>query len=115
MYKRTDTDAVIRLADDAYIPADKSNSGYANYLDWLKEGNEPEAADAPQPPSIQSQIDTLETASKIPRVTREFMLAVMEKEATDAGVTQADLYAANVGYRKLKDLDAQIRALRALL
>ena len=65
--------------------------------------------------AFAAQIEQLEATSKIPRVTREFMLSVMEKEATDTGMTQVQLYAANVGYRKLKDLDTQIRALRAQL
>ena len=37
---------VIRLADNAAIPFDPANSDYAAYLEWLAEGNEPEAADA---------------------------------------------------------------------
>lgn len=65
--------------------------------------------------AIQWQIDNLETASKIPRVTREFMLQVMEKEATDAGMTLEQLRQANIGYKKLKDLDTQIRTLRGQL
>ena len=39
------TNSVIRLADNAYIPFDPANTDYAKYLEWLAEGNEPEAAD----------------------------------------------------------------------
>ncbi len=36
---------VQRLADNAFIPFDPANTDYAAYLEWLAEGNEPEAAD----------------------------------------------------------------------
>ena len=36
---------VQRLLDNAFIPFDPANSDYAAYLEWLAEGNEPEAAD----------------------------------------------------------------------
>lgn len=65
--------------------------------------------------AIQWQIDNLEAVSKIPRVMREFMLGSMEREAAADGMTLEQLRQANIGYKKLKDLDLQIRALRAQL
>ena len=37
--------AVIRLADNAFIPFDPANTDYQAYLKWLSEGNVPEAAE----------------------------------------------------------------------
>lgn len=66
-------------------------------------------------PSPADQIKQLEAASGVPRITREFMLGVMEKEAIDTGITIEQLAVSNIGYKKLKDLDNQIKALRKLI
>ena len=70
MYKLTDTDSIIRIADKAYIPNDPANTDYANYLKWVADGNTATAADAiPDPtyqenrvaeyPSIGDQLDDI--------------------------------------------------------
>jgi len=55
MYKRhktltqvVDTQVIVRLADNAFIPFDPANTDYQQYLKWLEEGNTPQPAD-PQP------------------------------------------------------------------
>jgi len=45
--------SIQRLIDSASIPADIGNTDYANYLQWLAEGNTPEPADIPPEPTYQ--------------------------------------------------------------
>ncbi len=41
--------AIKRTADNAFIPFDPANTDYAEYLEWLAEGNTPEPAPVPSP------------------------------------------------------------------
>jgi hypothetical protein len=52
MYKQTKdflgnlrNDQILRVTDKAFIPFDPANTDYQEYLKWLAEGNQPQAAE----------------------------------------------------------------------
>lgn len=61
--------------------------------------------------SINNQIGSMEKATLLPRVTREFMLAAFAAQAAAAGIDPMT----NVGYARMKALDEEIAALRRKL
>ena len=50
MYQLTTSDTILRLADNAFIPAAPGNRDYREYLEWIDAGNTPEPAPAPPAP-----------------------------------------------------------------
>lgn len=94
-YKLTQTTTILRIEDGAYIPADPTNADYQEYQIWLAEGNAPLPAEAP------SKRDNL-----------LHQIAFLESQVTSRRVREAVLGVDN-GW--LKDLDAQILALRSQL
>jgi hypothetical protein len=50
MYQLTTSTSIIRLSDNAFIPAAPGNRDYAEYQAWLAKGNTPLPAPAPAPP-----------------------------------------------------------------
>ena len=43
--KSNDSKGILRIADGAWIPNDPDNIDNQEYLEWVAEGNSPEAAD----------------------------------------------------------------------
>lgn len=62
---------------------------------------------------VKDRIDSIERETLMNRAVREFMLAQAEQIAAGSGYTPEQLYIANTGYRRVKDIDNQIAALRA--
>ena len=56
MYKLTKTTSIIRLADNALIPADSRNIDFQEYENWLAEGNVPQPVDAETVEQVQARI-----------------------------------------------------------
>ena len=90
MYKLTDNTQIIRISDSAFIPADPANSDYANYLEWVEEGNTPTPADvSPDPtyqenrvkeyPPIGDQLDALYHAGVFPAAMTASIKAIKDK------------------------------------
>lgn len=55
MYKFTKYNSVIRLSDGACIPFAEGNRDYAEYQEWLQEGNTPEPAQTPEEIAAEAQ------------------------------------------------------------
>ena len=51
MYQLTSGDTIVRLTDNALIPADPGNRDYREYLEFLEAGGVPEPAPPPPPPA----------------------------------------------------------------
>lgn len=62
--------------------------------------------------AIDAQISAIERGQMLPRGVREFILPNMVKIGQDQGLTAQQLYDQQPGYRRLKDLDDQIKTLR---
>ena len=89
MYKLTNTTSILRLSDNASIPADESNTDYQVYLEWSK-SNKPQPIDLPSKAelnvSILEKLDLLDT-QKIRAISDAILLA--DKTKLQALETQA--------------------------
>ena len=95
------------FSDDLYYRTEQDDAPYVVYT-----RKSDEQLEQLRISKLQTQINALEAQTMLPRVAREFMLLSMEKEAVAAGFTLDDLRANHFAYRKVKELDEQIKALR---
>ena len=86
----TEPTAIFRAVDNSYIPIDPNNTDYQEYLEWVEEGNTPEAADvSPDPtyqenrvkeyPPIGDQLDALYHAGVFPAAMTASIKAIKDK------------------------------------
>lgn len=114
MYKLTNSTSVTRVADGASIPADPANTDFSNYLSWLSEGNTPEPADVPPPPTVQDRLTALDATNALTqRNLREALMLMTEaiKLATNNAVDLTTV----PGIEKVYSVEAEAATLRAQL
>ena len=96
MYKLTQTDTIIRIADSACIPADVRNADYQQFLRWIEHGNTPDAADITpvQSPQEISKAQGIAVMSNVPVGESNLWLAVKAYFDTEADEISRDLFKA---------------------
>jgi hypothetical protein len=58
-YQLTQSEHILRLNDQVWIPPDPANRDYAEYLDWLAAGNEPDSYVPPPSPPVSPTVEDL--------------------------------------------------------
>lgn len=126
MYKLTrDPNTVLRIADDTWIQAEPENKSYQDYLAWLKEGNTPAPAEAPDVMAAAKarivELEAIQIKETARFIREETLKDAEEKALAEFGIDPAALYAMGEGagapppamaYRRLKDIDNAIKAER---
>ena len=115
MYRLTSSgNAVIRIADGAFVPADPENIDFAAYVQWLAVGNVPLSADAPPPTKAQRVAAVL---NALPRpMTREQVqttIIACEAYAKANSLPLTYIYAKTKLYTLSKDAEAACAAIEA--
>lgn len=86
---------VLRLADNASIPAEPRNSDYQVYLAWVAAGNIPQPADpAPPPKTVEQRIDEAFPHTDVARVIFEALFELandVRALRSQAPITRAQL------------------------
>ena len=101
---------VIRNESGAVVAFGPNEDWYDPAGEYLIEEDQPEIYVDPKD-AIRAEIASLEAKQLLPRITREFMLGVVEAQYASEGV---DPYV-NEGYVRLKEFDQYIASLREQL
>lgn len=107
MYRLTDSGAIARIADGAFIPADPANSDYAGFLAWKAEGNTP----APVPAPVFNQQAALARLRVVRRPILDALSGLLADALTDAD--QPLVAALRSARQGLKDLPSDTQLLAA--
>ena len=89
MYRITDDNgSIIRESDNACIPEDYENLDYAEFINWVSEGNRPRGY---EPPGVDAQAEAkaelAETDSEIARITEDLINVMLTKGL----ITESDI------------------------
>ena len=106
------TETTLAKIDDDGISRGSCSIEHPEYLAWLAEGNTPEPADVPPPPTVQQQLVQLDADNALTqRNLREFIL--LAAQAFKLG-QPIDIMAIP-GVAKVAQVEAEAQALRAAL
>lgn len=86
MYKLTDYDSVIRIADGACIPFTDGNRDYEGYKIWLSQGN------VPQPAHTTEEILNTTKAAKLADIKAKLSATDYKRMKYDDGDLTAEEY-----------------------
>jgi hypothetical protein len=76
-YQLTDGDTIIRLSDNAYIPAVSGSRDYLDYLSWVAAGNTPQPVPTPTPvPNYQAFWEALMASSLYAAIRQQSMVSL---------------------------------------